>query len=40
MIGAQYKDLVETRWVLTWKEVHGLEAAKAGLVAKGNDLRA
>ena len=29
------KDVVETRWVLTWKALEGKRAAKARLVARG-----
>ena len=33
--GTQSKDLVDARWVLTWKEVDGSKTLKARLVAKG-----
>ena len=31
----QAKDIVDTRWVLTWKEVDGRKTVKARFVAKG-----
>ena len=34
-MGAQPKDSVDTRWVLTWKEVDSVKTVKARLVAKG-----
>ena len=34
-MGAQYKEMVDTRWVLTWKEVDGLKTVEARLVARG-----
>ena len=34
-MGAQSKDLADTLWVLTWKEVDGVKKVKARLVAKG-----
>ena len=34
-MGAQIKDVVDTRWVLTWKEVEGKKTALACLVARG-----
>ena len=34
-IGTQTKDVVDTRWVLTWKETDGNRTDKARLVAKG-----
>ena len=33
--GAQHKDLVDTRWALTWKEVDGVKTVAARLVAEG-----
>ena len=33
--GTKQKDLVDTRCVLTWKEVDGVKTVKARLVAKG-----
>ena len=41
-VGTQAKDVVDTRWVLTWKEVGGKKTEKARLAAEGNqgpDLR-
>ena len=41
-MGTQTKDVVDTRWVLTWKEVGGKKTEKARLVAEeyqGPDLR-
>ena len=41
-MGSQSKDVVDTRWVLTWKEAKGMKAVKARLGAKsyqGPDLR-
>ena len=35
-MGAQPKDLVDMRWVLTWKEVDCAKTVKVRLVAKGN----
>ena len=32
-IGAESTDLVDTRWVLTWKEVDGVKTAEARSVA-------
>ena len=34
-LGTQSKDLLDTRWVLTWKEVEGEKTVKARLVATG-----
>ena len=34
-MGTQSKDMVDTRWVLTWKEVDGVKTAKARLLARG-----
>ena len=34
-MGAESRDLVDTRWVLTWKGADGVKTAKARLVAKG-----
>ena len=34
-VGTQTKDVVDTRWVLSWKEVDGGETVKARLAAKG-----
>ena len=36
-MGTRPKDLVDTRWVLTWKKVDGAKKVKARTVAK--DLR-
>ena len=33
--GTQQENLVDTRWVLAWKEVDGVKTAKARLAAKG-----
>ena len=33
--GTQYGDLVDTHWVLTWKEFDGEKRAKARFAAKG-----
>ena len=33
--GKRTKELVGTRWVLTWKVVEGVKTVKARLVAKG-----
>ena len=33
--GAQGKDVVDTRWVLTWREVNGEKTVRPRLVAKG-----
>ena len=33
--GAQSKDLVDTHWVLTWKEVDGEKTVKARLADRG-----
>ena len=41
-MGAQTKEVVDTRWALTWEEADGKGAAKARPVAKssrGPDLR-
>ena len=41
-MGAQSEEMVDTRWVLTWREVDGVKPVKAQLVAKGDqapDLR-
>ena len=34
--GAQSKELVDTRWALTWKEVGGVKTVKVRLVATGS----
>ena len=33
--GAQARGVVDTRWVLSWKEVRGKKAAEARMVARG-----
>ena len=38
-MGAQSKDPVDTRWVLTWKEVGGVKTVKARLTAKKTGTR-
>ena len=34
-MGARTKDVADTRWVLTWKEVEGTKTAEARSAAKG-----
>ena len=34
-MGAQTKDMVDTRWALTWEKVDGKKAAGARFLAKG-----
>ena len=34
-VGAQFSDMVNTRWALIWTEVDGVQTVKARLVAKG-----
>ena len=36
VMGAKPKEMVDTRWMLTWKEVAGVITAKARLAAKGH----
>ena len=41
-MGAQYKDVADTRWVVTRREVEGAKTVKARLAAEGSqgpDLR-
>ena len=33
-VGTQTEDVVETRWVLTWREVEGKKTVKVRFVAK------
>ena len=35
LMGTQTRDVVDARWVLTWKVMEGQRTVKASLVAKG-----